>query len=150
MKKWPFSQSGLPCGNYFFPCTPLTCETRKHRVVRAMSARLIKIYGDHDALFGRTIMRAFAKSVHISYLTLSTHRLYAPSMRALSPSNQPAVPATEVSGDFEVFTEFAKRLVRVPRAEIQEQLEEEKRVNAKTSSRAPASRSKRSASRKSS
>ena len=71
-------------------------------------------------------------------------------MGTLSPSNQPAIPATEVKGDFDVFTEFATRLVRVPRAEIQDQLEEEKRVNAKPSSRAPVSRSKRSASRKSS
>jgi hypothetical protein len=61
----------------------------------------------------------------------------------------PDVPATEIEGNFDVFTNFARHLVSVPRAEIQEEVEESKRGKAKTSSPVPASRSKRSVSRSS-
>jgi len=55
-------------------------------------------------------------------------------------TNIPTSPAKNAEGDFEQFTTFMRKLVSVPRSEIQARLEAEKAAKA---SRASASDSKR-------
>jgi hypothetical protein len=58
--------------------------------------------------------------------------------------SKPINPAKNVSGDFDTFTNFARRLVAVPHAEIKAKLDAEKEAKrtSKIASRAPASSSK--------
>jgi len=60
--------------------------------------------------------------------------------------NVPEVSAKIQTGDFDRFTEFARRLVAVPHAEIKAKLDAEreaKRTSKASSSRVPAVQSKR-------
>ena len=48
-------------------------------------------------------------------------------------ANQPDSPAKDVQGDFDQFTEFARRILSVPHSEIQRRLEAERRFKASAS-----------------
>jgi hypothetical protein len=59
--------------------------------------------------------------------------------------NQPVGSAKNVTGDFDTFTDFARRLMAVPHANIKAKLEAEKaakRTPKGRASRVPASRAK--------
>jgi hypothetical protein len=57
--------------------------------------------------------------------------------------NRPTNPAKEITGNSGVFTDFMRRLVKVPHSEIKAKLEVEKRKPKRSASRASASSPKR-------
>jgi len=60
--------------------------------------------------------------------------------------NHPTTPAKEITGNSGVFTDFMRRLMKVPHSEIKEKLDAEreaKRTSKTFSSRAPAASPKR-------
>jgi hypothetical protein len=61
--------------------------------------------------------------------------------------NKPSLPAKNVTGDFDKFTDFMRRLVAVPHSEVKAKLDAEKRAKKRTprasASRASASSPKR-------
>jgi len=60
------------------------------------------------------------------------------------PSNSPSIPAKEYQGDPNAFTDFMRKLVKVPHSEIKAQIEAEKTgKRPKTASRASVSSPKR-------
>jgi hypothetical protein len=46
--------------------------------------------------------------------------------------NKPSLPAKNVTGDFDKFTHFMRRLVAVPHSEIKAKLDAEKRTKKRT------------------
>jgi hypothetical protein len=59
--------------------------------------------------------------------------------------NRPTIPAREIAGNSDVFTNFMRRLIQVPHSEIKAKLDAEKEAKRtpKTSSRASAVPTKR-------
>ena len=53
---------------------------------------------------------------------------------------RPVNPAKNVEGDFDVFTNFMKRLLAVPHSEIKAKLDAEKRAKKRTKLKSSASR----------
>lgn len=59
-------------------------------------------------------------------------------MKAEPKARVPKSAATDVQGDFAQFTNFMRRLVKVPHSEIKARLEEEKKAKKQRVSRVPA------------